>query len=131
MRILLNGIPASGKTTYATRLHLALEHLGFETVLLDDEVIKRLDTKKIDTLIDFIDAPITIIASCNPDIQADITFWIECSVEEAERRDNDRLKKEGLVGGDMRKWENYQSRGMKVDNWNKIVCVLKTKNLNF
>ncbi len=115
----------------ATKLHLALEHLGFQTIFLDDEVIKRLSPDQINTLIDFIDSPITIIASCNPDIKADITFWIQCSVKEAQKRDTKRLKEEGLDGGDFEQWENYRSRGIKIKKWEDVICELKKKNLSF
>ena len=128
-KILFNGIPASGKTTMATKLHLALEHLGFETVLLDDEVIKRLDANKIDTLVDFIDAPVTIIVSCNPDIRADIIFWCDCTIEEAQTRDDKRLEAEGLVSGNMNRWKNYQSKGIKIKDYSEVVCELNKKNL--
>jgi thymidylate kinase len=130
MIILINGIPASGKTTYAQRLNLALEHLGFETVLLDDEVIKRLDTKKIDTLVDFIDSPITIIASCNPDIKSDISFWIQCPLRVAEERNNDRLEKENAPKlGNMESWINYQSYGIKIKEYEELCHELRQKNL--
>jgi len=132
MIILLNGIPASGKTTMAQQLHLALEHLGFETVLLDDEVIKRMDTKKINTLVDFIDSPITIIASCNPEIRADITFWIDCPIDEAEKRNNERLERENAPKlGDMRLWKSYQSYGTKIKTYEELCTALNRKNLSF
>lgn len=131
LKILFNGIPSSGKTTYAHRLHLALEHLGFETVLLDDEVIKRLSTEKINTLIDFIDAPVTIIASCNPEIHADIKFWCDITIEEAEKRNNEKLERENAPKlGNYDSWKNYEGQGIKINSYEEVCQKLTKYELN-
>jgi len=131
-KILFNGIPSSGKSTYAHKLHLALEHLGYETVLLDDEVIKRLDAEKIQTLTDYIDAPITIIASCKSDIEADIKLWVDTPIKECEKRDKKRLEQENAPKkGSFAVWEGYQGQGTKVKTWEDVCVALKKTNLNF
>jgi len=132
MKILFNGIPSSGKSTFAQRLHLALEHLGFQTILLDDEVIKRLDAKQIKTISDYIDSPITIIASCNPDIEADVKFWVDTPINECKKRNHERLERENApMHEDYSFWEGYYSPGKKITKWEEVCLELKNKNLNF
>jgi energy-coupling factor transporter ATP-binding protein EcfA2 len=139
MKILFNGIPSSGKSTLAYLLHLKLEHKGHETIYLDDEVIKRLNSKQVETLIDYINSPISIIVSCDPKIKADIKFWCVLPTDEAIKRNNEKLEKENAPKlGDYTGWEDYYSQGIKVDTTKTIndcleviKCVLKKKNLNF
>jgi thymidylate kinase len=132
MKILINGIPSSGKTTIAYKLHLALEHLGYKTVLLDDEVIKRLDAKQIDTLVEYLDSPITIIVSCDSDIQADIKFWLDMPIKECQKRNDKKLEKEKAPKvGSYDNWDGYYSSGIKIKTYEEVVSELKKANLKF
>ena len=131
VKILINGIPSSGKSTIAYKLHLALEHLGHETVLLDDEVIKRLDTNKINNLVAYLESPISIIATCDPAVEADLKFWVNTPLKECKRRNTIKLKKEKAPAkGSFDCWEGYYSPGIKIKSYANLLCVLNKKNWN-
>jgi len=131
VKILINGIPSSGKSTIAYKLHLAMEHLGHETVLLDDEVIKRLDTDKINKLVAYLDSPISIIVTCDPMVEADIKFWVNTFVKECKRRNKIKLKKENAPdNGSYDYWVDYYSPGVKIKNYEDLLCELNKKNWN-
>jgi len=139
MKILFNGIPSSGKSTLAYTLHLKLEHKGHETIYLDDEVIKRLNSKQVETLVDFINPPIAIIVSCNPQIKADIRFWCILPIDEAIKRNKEKLERENAPQlGDYTGWDGYYSSGIKIDttkpindSMKEIWREMKKKNLKF
>ena len=137
--ILFNGIPSSGKSTLAYLLHLKLEHKGYKTIYLDDEVIKRQTAAIVGKLVDFLNAPITIIVSCDPTIEAEIKFWCDLPIIEAEKRNLAKLSKENApIYSDYTNWSQYWSEGIKIDTtksvdecMEQIKCELKKKNLNF
>ena len=132
IRILFNGIPSSGKTTYAQKLHLALEHVGYETVLLDDEVIKRLDTIKVNNLVEYLGAPITIIASTDACIEADVKIWCDIGIREAEKRNRRKLDEENAPRlGSYDVWDGYQGQGIKVKNWEDVCREVNKTSLSF
>ena len=85
--ILFNGIPNSGKSTLAYKLHLRLEHAGYSTIYLDDEVIKRMDAPDVIALVESLKADYFIVASVDPKIKADLVIWCECPLEIAYKRD--------------------------------------------
>lgn len=113
-RILICGIPSSGKSTMGLRLHLELEWAGKTTVLLDDETIKRVtEPEKISTLIYLLNSEYNIIVT--PFIQKmpfrpNLIVWCRCPIEECLKRD--KIK---AIGGRVatlqdfqEEWGNYQ-----------------------
>jgi len=143
MRILFNGVPSSGKSTLAYKLHLYLEHQGHETVYLDDEVIKRLNNDQIAKIVDVCASPVAIMVSTSPYIDADIKFWCVTDPETAWKRDCERLEREhasskSKLNTFIEFWGQYTGQGIQINTnepidkcMETILCELKKKNLNF
>ena len=89
------GIPSSGKSTMALRLHLELEWANKRTILLDDETIKRVEfAKTIDNVIELIGEEYNIIVSPYPQKiprKPDLIVWCRCPIDKIIGRDKVKI----------------------------------------
>jgi len=139
MILLFNGVPSSGKSTLAYKLHLTLEHKGLETVYLDDEVIKRLNNEQIAKIVEVCAAPIAIMVSTSPYIDADLKFWCVVDPETSWKRDCEKLAREHApnrptLSSYLQFWGQYTGQGIKIDTsrsvdecLEEVLCELKQK----